>query len=49
MQQFVPVTDEIIFDNRESMPERLIPFSLDYPCYHWLEGQSEPQEEASND
>ena len=38
MKQFVPISDELIFDHPERIGEPLVPFSHDYECYHWLNG-----------
>ncbi|QKQ27186.1 hypothetical protein [Candidatus Reidiella endopervernicosa] len=49
MQQFVPVTDEIVFDHPEDVADRLVPFSLDYPCHHWLEASNGEEQEPTHD
>lgn len=38
MKQFVPISDEMIFDHPERISGLLVPFSHDYDCYHWLDG-----------
>lgn len=38
MKQFVPISDELIFDHPELICGPLVPFSHDYDCYHWLNG-----------
>jgi hypothetical protein len=38
MKQFVPISDELIFDHPEQIRGPLVPFSHDYDCYHWLNG-----------
>lgn len=38
MKQFVPLTDELIFDHPELLLGPCVPFSLDYDCYHQLNG-----------
>lgn len=39
MKQFVSITDELIFDHPELIHSPLVPFSHDYECYHWLDGE----------
>lgn len=48
MNQFVPLTDELLYEHPDLIPDRLIPFSLDYPCHHWMEAEV-PKEEGSSD
>ncbi|MDT8403334.1 hypothetical protein [Sulfuriflexus sp.] len=36
MKQFVPISDELIFDHPEQIREPLVPFSHEYDCYHPL-------------
>jgi|GEM_PF-5408304 len=36
MKQFVPISDELIFDHPEDIREPLVPFSHEYDCYHPL-------------
>lgn len=38
MKQFVPISDELIFDHPDRISGPLVPFSHDYDCYHWLDG-----------
>lgn len=37
MKQFVPLTDELIFDHPELLTAPCVPFSQDYDCYRWLD------------
>ena len=37
MKEFVPVTDELLYEHPELVVGRLIPFSLDFPCHRWME------------
>jgi len=43
MKQFVPITDELLYQCSESTPIALVPFSPDYSCHHWMKEGFEPE------
>jgi hypothetical protein len=52
MKQFVPISDELIFDHPELICAPLVPFSHDYDCYHWLDGtkpENTPDKDTSHE
>ncbi len=36
MKQFVPLTDELLYEHPEWIQGRLIPYCTGAPCYRWL-------------
>lgn len=36
MNQFVPLTDELLYEHPEAITSACIPYSRDYPCHRWL-------------
>ncbi len=36
MQQFVPLTDDLLFEHPDQLPGPVVPFDLDYPCQRGL-------------
>ena len=44
MHQFVPLTDDLLYEHWELLSGHLVPFSLDYPCYRWERPEEGPAE-----
>jgi hypothetical protein len=43
---FIPVTDELLFDQPELISAPLQPYSQDMPCYHWMDVRLNPADDA---
>lgn len=50
MSQFVPLTDSMLYDAPEVYCRALVPYQVDYDCYHALQPEVEvsPQEEGDD-
>jgi hypothetical protein len=45
MKQFVPLTDELLYESPDAISGPLVPFDVDYACLHWLAVELLPPEE----
>ncbi len=36
MRQFVPLTDELLYERPEAVTGPLLPYQVDRPCHRWL-------------
>ncbi len=36
MHQFVPLTDELLYEHPEAVTGPLLPYRIDRPCHRWL-------------
>ncbi|MEE9446398.1 MAG: hypothetical protein V3V09_00430 [Arenicellales bacterium] len=43
---FIPVSDEIFFDRPELISAPLRPYTQGMPCYHWLDVELNPEDDA---
>ena len=41
---FVAVTDELLYEQPESIDTPLIPYASDMQCHHWLDVEINPDE-----
>ena len=45
-QVFIPVTDELMFNNPEEIEGPLVPYFAGMECHHWLSVELNPKEDS---